>query len=40
MGGVSKPKYTIGLRSLLTLDDIKFDVIALFQSFISVQLNC
>jgi hypothetical protein len=40
MGGISKPQNPIGLRAFLTLDDIEFNVIALFQSFVSVQLNC
>src|SRR5215469_5679541 len=39
MGGVPEPDDSIGLGTLLTLDDIEFHVIALFQSFVSVQLN-
>jgi hypothetical protein len=40
MGGVPQPEYSIGLWTLLTLNDVELDVIALFQSFVSVQLNC
>ena len=40
MGGVPEPHDRIGLGTLLTLNDVEFHVIALFQSFVSVQLNC
>ncbi len=39
-GCVSEPDDCIGLGALLTLDDIEFHVIALFQSFIAIQLYC
>jgi hypothetical protein len=40
MGGVPEPHDRIGLWALLTLNDVEFDVIALLQSLVSVQLNC
>ena len=40
MGGVPQSDDRIRLGTFLTLDDIKLDVIALFQRFISVQLDC
>jgi len=40
MGGVPQPENRIGLRTLLTLDDVKLNIIALFQSFVPIQLNC
>jgi len=40
MGGVPEPDHGIGLGTLLTLNDVEFHVIALFQSFVSIQLNC
>ena len=40
MGGVPEPEYSIGLWTLLTLDDVKLNIIALFQSFVPIQLNC
>jgi hypothetical protein len=40
MGGcVLEADYSIRLGTFLTLDDVKLDVIALFQRFVSVQLN-
>jgi hypothetical protein len=40
MGGVPEPDDRIGLRTLLALDDVKLYVIALFQSFVPIQLDC
>lgn len=40
VGCVSEPHYRIGLRPFLTLDDIELNIIALFQGFVPVQLNC
>ena len=40
MGGVPKSDYCVRLGTFLALDDIEFDVIALFQSFVAVQLDC
>jgi|HubBroStandDraft_6_1064221.scaffolds.fasta_scaffold82319_3 hypothetical protein len=40
MGGIPEPDNCIGLRTLLALDDVEFHVIALFQSFVPIQLNC
>jgi hypothetical protein len=40
MGGVPEPYDCIGLWTLLTLNDVELHVIALFQSFVSIQLNC
>src|SRR4051812_6503036 len=40
MGGVPETDYCIGLGTLLTLNDVELHVIALFQSFIAVQLDC
>jgi len=40
MGGIPEPYDRIGLGTLLTLNDVELHVIALFQSFVSVQLNC
>jgi hypothetical protein len=37
--GVPQPDYRIRLGALLTLDDVELNVIALFQRFVSVQLN-
>ena len=39
-GGVPQPDDRIRLGAFLTLDDVELDVIALFQGFVSVQLNC
>ena len=39
-GGVPEPKNRVGLGTFLALDDVKLHVIALFQSFVAVQLNC
>ena len=39
-GGISLPNYRIRLRALLPLDDVEFHIIALFQSFVAIQLNC
>jgi hypothetical protein len=40
MGGVPEPDDSIGLWTFLTLNDVELYVIALFQSFVPVQLNC
>ncbi len=40
MGGVPEPDDTIGLWTLLTLDDVKLNIIALFQSLVPIQLYC
>jgi hypothetical protein len=40
MGGVPKPDHCIGLGTFLTLNDVELHVIALFQGFVSVQLDC
>jgi len=40
MGGVPEPDDCIGLWTLLTLYDVELYVIALFQSFVPVQLDC
>ena len=40
MGGVPEPDDRIGLRTLLALDDVELYVIALFQSFVPIQLDC
>jgi hypothetical protein len=34
-----QPDNSIRLRALLTLDDVELNIIALFQRFVSVQLN-
>jgi hypothetical protein len=39
-GGVSQADHRIGLRTLLALNDVEFNVIALFQSFVAIQLDC
>ena len=40
MGGcVLEADYGVRLGTFLTLDDVEFDVIALFQRFVSVQLD-
>ncbi len=39
MGGVLEANHRIRLRTFLTLDDIELYFIALFQCFVSVQLN-
>jgi hypothetical protein len=39
MGGVSEPDDSIGLWTLLTLDDVELHIIALLQSFVPIQLN-
>jgi hypothetical protein len=39
MGGVPKSDYCVRLGTFLALDDVKLHVIALFQSFVAVQLN-
>jgi hypothetical protein len=38
-GSVLEAYYSVSLRTFLTLDDIELNVIALFQGFVSVQLN-
>jgi len=38
--GFPEPKNCVGLGPFLALDDVEFDVIALFQGFVAVQLNC
>ena len=41
MGGcVSQPDNCIRLRAFLSLDDVELHVIALFQSLITIQLDC
>ena len=40
MGGVPEPDNRIGLWTFLTLNDVKLNVIALFQSLVPIQLNC
>ena len=40
MGGIPEPDDCIGLRTLLALDDVELHVIALFQSFVPIQLDC
>src|SRR5579862_7844323 len=40
VGGVPKPDHCVCLGTFLTLNDVEFHVIALFQSFVSIQLNC
>ena len=35
----SQPDYRIRLRAFLALDDVELNIIALFQRFVSVQLN-
>ena len=37
---VSQSDHCIRLRAFLPLDDIEFDVIALFQSLVTIQLDC
>jgi hypothetical protein len=39
MDGVLVTDYCIRLGALLTLNDVELDVIALFQSFVPIQLN-
>jgi hypothetical protein len=39
-GGVSQADHRIGLRTLLALNDVEFNVIALFQRFVAIQLDC
>jgi hypothetical protein len=43
LGGVSaipKPDYRIRLGALLALDYIELDVVAFFERFVSIQLDC
>jgi hypothetical protein len=40
VGAVPKANYGIRLRSLLALNNIELDLIALFERFVPVQLNC
>ena len=40
MGGDLEADHCIRLGTFLTLDDVELDVIALFQRFVPVQLNC
>src|ERR1700755_1229190 len=41
MGGcVPLPDYPVRLRTLLPLNDVEFHVIALFQSLVTIQLDC
>ena len=43
MGGrrsVSQPGNCIRLRTFLPLDDVELDIIALFQRFVTIQLDC
>jgi hypothetical protein len=39
-GCVSLPDNRVRLGAFLPLDDVEFDVIALFQSFVAIQLDC
>jgi hypothetical protein len=39
VGGVTEANHCIRLGTFLTLDDVELDVIALFQRFVSIQLN-
>jgi hypothetical protein len=39
-GGVSQPDDPVRLRSFLPLNDVELDVIALFQSLVTIQLDC
>ena len=39
VGGVLEANHCIRLGTFLTLDDVEFDLIALFQRFVTVQLN-
>src|SRR5579863_8071996 len=39
MGGVSQTDHSIRLRSFLSLDDVELHIIALFERFVSIQLN-
>ena len=40
MGGIPEPYDRIGLGTLLTLNDVELHVIALFQSLVTIQLDC
>ena len=40
MGVIPEADYGIRLRTLLALDYIEFDLIAFFERFVPVQLNC
>jgi hypothetical protein len=40
VGGVAETENSIRLRTFLALDDVKLDLIALFQCFVAVQLDC
>ena len=40
VGTVPEANYSVRLRTFLALNDIELDVIALFERFVSVQLNC
>ena len=40
MGGVPHPNHSIGLGTFLALNDVKFDVVAFFEAFVSVELDC
>jgi hypothetical protein len=39
MDDVAQPDYRIRLCTFLTLNDVELNVIALFQRFVSIQLN-
>ena len=39
-GCVSLPDNSVRLRTFLPLDDVEFHVIALFQSLVTIQLDC
>jgi hypothetical protein len=39
-GCVSLPDNSVRLRAFLPLDDVKLHVIALFQSLVTIQLDC
>ena len=39
-GSISQPDNCVRLRAFLSLDDVEFHVIALFQCFVTIQLDC
>jgi len=39
-GCVAESNHCIGLRTFLALNDVEFDVVALFQCFVAIQLYC
>ena len=40
MCGVLEPEHCVGLGTLLALDDVELHIVALFQGFVAVQLDC